>query len=69
MHWARRAASRAAWIAGSSKAMRMAMMAMTTNNSMSVKPRRVRMRFPLSGSQDLKIDFFTRFDPMILSAG
>ena len=42
------------WIAGSSKAIRIAMMAMTTNNSMSVKPRRVRMRFPLSGPQDLR---------------
>jgi hypothetical protein len=39
-HWARRAASRAAWTAGSSKAIKTAMMAMTTSNSIRVKPRR-----------------------------
>src|SRR4051794_4997949 len=39
MHWARRAASRAAWTAGSSRAIRTAMMAMTTSISISVKPR------------------------------
>src|SRR5262249_48285841 len=34
----RRAASRAAWTAGKSKAIRTAMMAITTSNSISVKP-------------------------------
>src|SRR3954453_6808541 len=38
-HWLRRAASRAAWTAGSSSAIRTAMIAITTNNSISVKPR------------------------------
>ena len=38
-HWARRAASRALWTAGNSSAARMAMMAITTNSSISVKPR------------------------------
>ena len=38
MHWIRRAASRAAWTAGKSKAIRTAMMAMTTRSSISVKP-------------------------------
>src|SRR4051812_37884700 len=37
-HWARRAASRAAWTAGRSRAIRTAMMAITTSNSISVKP-------------------------------
>src|ERR1700677_2016221 len=35
----RRAASRAAWTAGKSKAIKTAMMAMTTSSSMSVNPR------------------------------
>src|SRR5258707_10538814 len=39
MHWARRAASRAAWTAGSRSAIRTAMIAMTTSNSISVNPR------------------------------
>jgi len=38
VHWIRRAASRAAWTAGSSNATRTAMMAITTNNSIRVKP-------------------------------
>src|SRR5579884_1334620 len=37
-HWARAAASRTFCTAGSSKPMRMAMMAITTSNSISVKP-------------------------------
>jgi hypothetical protein len=37
MHCARRAASRADWTAGKSKEIRIAMIAITTNNSMSVK--------------------------------
>jgi hypothetical protein len=40
LHWLRRADSRAAWTAGNSKAIRMPIMAITTNNSTSVKPRR-----------------------------
>src|SRR5262245_50173320 len=40
-HWARAAASRTFWTAGSNRPMRMAMMAMTTNSSISVKPRRL----------------------------
>ena len=42
MHWARRPASRAAWTAGNSKAISKAMIAMTTNSSMSVNPRPAR---------------------------
>jgi hypothetical protein len=37
-HWIRRAASRAAWTAGSSSEIKMAMIAMITSNSISVKP-------------------------------
>src|ERR1700733_7793742 len=40
-HWLRRAASRAAWTAGSSRAMRVAMIAITTSNSIKVKPERL----------------------------
>src|SRR4051794_2295688 len=40
VHWARRAASRAACTAGNSRAIRTAMMAITTSSSISVKPRR-----------------------------
>ena len=39
MHCERRAASRAAWTAGKSSAIRTAMMAMTTSSSISVNPR------------------------------
>src|SRR5579883_1143381 len=39
-HCARRAASRAAWTAGKSRAINTAMIAITTNSSISVKPRR-----------------------------
>ncbi len=39
-HWDLRAASRAACTAGSSSAISTAMIAMTTSNSISVKPRR-----------------------------
>ena len=44
-HWARRAASRAACTAGSSRPMRTAMMAMTTSNSISVNPLRCATAF------------------------
>ena len=37
MHWVRRAASRAACTAGNSRAIRTAMMAITTSSSISVK--------------------------------
>jgi hypothetical protein len=37
-HWLRRAASRAAWTAGSNSAINTAMMAMTTKSSISVNP-------------------------------
>jgi hypothetical protein len=37
-HCERRAASRAAWIAGNSKATKIPMMAITTNNSTKVNP-------------------------------
>src|SRR3954465_14711808 len=40
VHWLRRAASRAAWTAGSRRAIRTAMMAMTTSSSINVNPRR-----------------------------
>jgi len=43
-HWERRADSRAAWMPGSKNAIRMLMIATTTNSSTSVKPRRI---FPL----------------------
>src|SRR5262245_59981605 len=43
VHWARRAASRAAWTAGSSRAMSTPMMAITTKSSISVNPRRRRI--------------------------
>ena len=39
VHWARRAASRAAWTAGRSRAIRTAMIAITTSSSISVNPR------------------------------
>src|SRR6516165_10398957 len=38
MHWVRRAASRADWTAGNSRAINTAMIAMTTSNSIRVKP-------------------------------
>ena len=44
VHWARRAASRADCTAGSSSAIKTAMMAMTTSSSISVKPRRQQRR-------------------------
>ena len=49
MHCARRAASRAAWTAGSKRAINTAMIAITTNNSISVKARRVRLMEGISG--------------------
>src|SRR3954454_22174123 len=45
MHWARRAASRADCTAGSRSEIKIAMIAMTTSNSINVKPRR-RMETP-----------------------
>ena len=42
MHWARRAASRAAWTAGKSRAIRTEMIAMTTRSSIKVNARRFR---------------------------
>ena len=39
VHWIRRAASRAACTAGNRRPIRTAMIAITTNNSISVKPR------------------------------
>src|SRR5262245_1579999 len=44
VHWARRAASRADWTAGKSRAIRTAMMAITTSSSIRVKPRRASVR-------------------------
>jgi hypothetical protein len=46
---ARRADSRAAWTAGSNSATRTPMMAMTTNSSTSVKPRREFLGRPRDG--------------------
>src|SRR5205823_2894957 len=43
-HWARRAASRAAWTAGSSRAISTAIIAITTNSSIRVKARANRER-------------------------
>src|SRR5262249_58510004 len=49
-HWARRAASRAAWTAGRSRAMRTAMIAITTSSSISVKPSRRRQADVMTGA-------------------
>src|SRR5262249_53688114 len=49
-HWARRAASRAACTAGRSNAMSTAMIAITTSNSIRVKPRR-RMEHSSQGGE------------------
>src|SRR5262249_60194193 len=59
VHWARRAASRADCTAGKSSAIRTAMMAMTTNSSINVKPRRWRFmsQYPLP---DVEIESYTR---------
>src|SRR5688572_23352798 len=51
-HWERRAASRAACTAGSSSAIRMPMMAMTTSSSTSVKPDDVRRMGMLLGRDE-----------------
>jgi hypothetical protein len=49
-HWIRRAASRAAWMAGMSSATKMAMIAMTTSSSTSVKAgRHSHVFLPLAG--------------------
>src|SRR5437763_2300913 len=42
LHFMRAAASRTFWTAGRSRPMRMAIIAMTTNNSIRVNPKRVR---------------------------
>src|SRR5262249_31388372 len=51
-HWARAAASRTFCTAGTSKPMRMAMMAMTTSNSISVNARRESRRAMRFASED-----------------
>src|SRR5262245_6506866 len=48
VHWVRAAASRTFCTAGTSKAIKMAMMAITTKSSISVKPRRFGERMALS---------------------
>src|SRR5438046_645946 len=48
-HWVRAAASRTFWTAGNSSPIRMAMMAITTSNSISVNARRVRRMGETSG--------------------
>src|SRR5689334_24373395 len=59
-HWDRRAASRAAWTAGSRRAIRTAMIAMTTSNSIRVKAREDRETMghldPLVGTGELEGD-------------
>src|SRR5436309_8142997 len=50
-HLVRAAASRTFWTAGSRRPMRMAMIAITTNSSISVKPRRERVDIELSHSE------------------
>src|SRR5437868_3542525 len=47
LHWARAAASRTCWTAGTSRPIRIAMIAITTSSSISVKPgrRRTKERF------------------------
>jgi hypothetical protein len=54
-HCIRRAASLAAWTAGSSNPTNTPMMAMTTNNSTSVKPALIGFRMELSASKDLQL--------------
>src|SRR5437763_1132077 len=44
LHWLRAAASRTFWTAGSSRPIRMAMIAITTSSSISVNPRLLRKR-------------------------
>jgi hypothetical protein len=52
VHLVRLAASRTFWMAGSSSPIRMAMMAITTSNSISVKPCRERaINTPLIGEE------------------
>src|SRR4051794_23629543 len=50
-HCDRRAASRAAWTAGNSSAIRTAMIAITTRSSMSVKPLRLAVFMGASGKE------------------
>ena len=56
MHCMRRAASRAAWTAGKSKATRIAMMAITTNSSTNVNAPRCRESYLLT-------ELPSKFDP------
>src|SRR5579883_3160233 len=57
VHWARRAASRAAWTAGRSRAISTAMIAITTSSSISVKPaRRSDMAFPTLEETSRNVD-------------
>ncbi len=55
----RRAASRAAWTAGKSKAIKIPMMAMTTNNSTNVNPRS-RFACSISLTSIEKLWYFTK---------
>ncbi len=59
MHWARRAAYRAACTAGRSRAIKMAMIAMTTSSSMRVNARRLILSMP---TPDISKDEF--WDPL-----
>src|SRR6516225_9032589 len=60
-HWTRRAASRAAWTAGSKSAIRTAMIAMTTSSSISVNARRRLMEDSL-GDGPFEYKSFRDFD-------
>src|ERR1700730_12155160 len=52
-HCERRAASRAAWTAGSSRAIRTAMIAMTTRSSIRVNPRRRKLHLGLLNNETI----------------
>src|SRR5437588_1393573 len=54
LHWARAAAARTFWTAGTSRPIRMAMMAITTNNSISVKAERARLERAMTNSSAIR---------------
>src|SRR5437763_16515590 len=63
-HWARAAASRTFWTAGRSSTIRIAMIAITTNNSISVNPARRRRRIGASfGTRDERMRRITYESP------
>src|SRR3954469_20061528 len=59
VHCMRRAASRAAWTAGNSRAIRTAMIAITTSSSISVNPRDLRLGIEASQLEETEMRDFT----------